>query len=106
MSQSGQSQLFRSFGKDKVSGHSQLKASVQRAIRGEAGGGWRQRQADWRCCFARRGLCFAPASVCRQRNGSAEPDRAGLLLCAERTLALLWGLLLGARPTFLSPWPS
>lgn len=31
---SGQSQLFKSFGKDKVSGHSQLKASVQRAIRG------------------------------------------------------------------------
>ncbi|PSC69287.1 malignant T-cell-amplified sequence 1-like protein [Micractinium conductrix] len=30
----GQSQLFRTFGKDKVSGHSQLKASVQRAIRG------------------------------------------------------------------------
>ncbi|KAL4853857.1 Malignant T-cell-amplified sequence 1 [Chlorella vulgaris] len=30
---SGQSQLFKSFGKDKVSGHSQLKASVQRAIR-------------------------------------------------------------------------
>ena len=28
------SQLFRIFGKDKVSGHSQLKASVQRAIRG------------------------------------------------------------------------
>lgn len=32
---SSQSQLFKSFGKDKVSGHSQLKASVQRAIRGE-----------------------------------------------------------------------
>ena len=28
------SQLFKSFGKDKVSGHSQLKASVQRGIRG------------------------------------------------------------------------
>ena len=28
------SQLFKTFGKDKVSGHSQLKASVQRAIRG------------------------------------------------------------------------
>ncbi len=28
------SQLFRIFGKEKVSGHSQLKASVQRAIRG------------------------------------------------------------------------
>ena len=28
------SQLFKVFGKDKVSGHSQLKASVQRAIRG------------------------------------------------------------------------
>ncbi|EFN51192.1 hypothetical protein CHLNCDRAFT_56407 [Chlorella variabilis] len=28
------SQLFKTFGKDKVSGHSQLKASAQRAIRG------------------------------------------------------------------------
>lgn len=30
---SGQSQLFRTFGKEKSSGHSQLKASVQRGIR-------------------------------------------------------------------------
>ncbi|KAL4439866.1 hypothetical protein ABPG75_002867 [Micractinium tetrahymenae] len=34
MASNAQSQLFRTFGKDKVSGHSQLKASVQRAIRG------------------------------------------------------------------------
>jgi hypothetical protein len=27
------SQLFKSFGKEKTGGHSQLKASVQRAIR-------------------------------------------------------------------------
>lgn len=32
---SSQSQLFRTFGKDKFSGHSQLKHSVQRSIRGQ-----------------------------------------------------------------------
>jgi hypothetical protein len=29
------SQLFKSFGRDKISGHSQLKSSVQRSIRGQ-----------------------------------------------------------------------
>lgn len=64
------SQLFRIFGKDKVSGHSQLKASVQRAIRGALLPLPPQPppllvRLCWRCAAH----CIVPLSPCRQNCG-------------------------------------